>query len=217
MSVVPADWPLASLLVGAAETALERLEPPLELAECELVADALAADDRTWLRLREGPVGWRLRLWLHPDQVLTDRPGHGHLAVIGSEWRLGPIPGAETPPAEAEFSLPNAQRFLYQQFMLAGDVIAGRLIPAEVPPSLVEAFQEAWLIGIDGRLQRLGLPHLSAGERRAGFLRLFAPAGVVTPGHWAIFNALWDGTLSTQGDVLAKVRLLPALVRQRGA
>ena len=95
------------------------------------------------------------------------------------------------------------------------DLLSGRLTADEVPPSLVEAFQEAWLITIDGRLQRRGLPHLSAGERRSSFLRLFSPAGVLTPNHWSIFNKLWDGSVTAQADVLAKVRLLPPLSRRR--
>ncbi len=155
-------------------------------------------------------------MWFHPDQVLEDRPGRTG-GRPGAEWQLGPCRSRRRSRGAAEFSAPNAQRFLYQQFMLADDVVSGRLAPQQVPPSLSEAFQEAWLITVDGRLQRQGLPHLSAGERRASFLRLFAPAGVVTPNHWGIFNALWDGTTTSQADVLEKVRLLPPLRRRRRA
>lgn len=215
VSVTPAEWGLAPRLEVAAATALARLEPPLPLASCDLVADALSADDRAWFRLQQAGPSWRLRIWFHPDQVLQDRPGRGAAAPGDQDWRLGPVPAATPDPAADQFSLPNTLRFLHQQFMLVGDLIDGRLDPAAVPGNLVEAFQEAWLITVDGRLQRLGLPHLSAAQRRASFLRLFAPVGVVTPAHWAVFNLLWDGTAATQAEVLQRIRLLPALPRRR--
>jgi len=213
-TVVPARWPLASLLQPLLETAVERLGLGDELHEVVLVADAIEADDRGWIRLVQAGQGWSLSLWFHPDQVLCDRPGHGAARREAQDWQLGPVPAGDEPPTPDEFSAPNAQRFIYQQLLLVGDVLAGRLVPGEVPGSLVEAFQEAWLVSVDGRLQREGLPHLSAGERRTSFLRLFGPAGVLTPSHWSIFNRLWEGTLATQSEVLAKVRLLPPLSRR---
>lgn len=215
VTVTPADWDLAPRIAAAATTALSRLDPPLPLAECDLVADAVAADDRAWFLLKQVAGGWRLRIWFHPDQVLQDRPGRGAAAPGDLDWRLGPVPPSVPRPPAEEFSLPNALRFLHQQFMVAGDLIDRRLEPDTVPPGLVEAFQEAWLITVDGRLQRLGLPHLSQAQRRASFLRLFAPAGIVTPSHWAVFNALWDGAASTQAEVLQRIRLLPTLTRRR--
>ena len=215
ISVMPAAWELASRVASATTTALARLEPPLPLSACELVADALSADDRAWFRLQQDGASWRLRIWFHPDQVMQDRPGRGAAAPGDHDWRLGPVPRAAPPPPVDEFSLPNALRMLHQQFMLVGDLIDRRLDLATVPANVVEAFQEAWLITVDGRLQRLGLPHLSAAQRRASFLRLFATVGVVTPAHWSVFNALWDGTAATQAEVLQRIRLLPALPRRR--
>jgi hypothetical protein len=215
VTVTPAEWALAPRIEAAAATALSRLDPPLPLAACDLVADALAADDRAWFLLKQAAGGWRLQVWFHPDQVLQDRPGRGAAAPGDQDWRLGPVPPAVTRPPAEEFSLPNTLRFLHQQFMVVGDLIDRRLEPSAVPAGLVEAFQEAWLITVDGRLQRLGLPHLSAAQRRASFLRLFAPAGIVTPSHWAVFNTLWDGTASTQAEVLQRIRLLPTLTRRR--
>jgi len=213
--VVPDTWPLAASITSVTEAAVARLELGDRLTSIRLVADAMGADDRAWFRLAREGAGWRLDLWFDPEQVLQDRPGRGPLTPETREWQLGPIPSEADAPAPVEFSAPNAQRFLYQQLMLVSDVLDGRLDTTTVPPSLVEAFQEAWVIGIDGRLQRLGLPHLSAGERRTSFLRLFAPAGIVTPNHWAIFNALWEGELADQVAVLAKVRLLPPLSRRK--
>lgn len=214
VSVTPAAWALASRVESATTTALTRLEPPLPLSACDLVADALSADDRAWFRLQQAGASWRLRIWFHPDQVLQDRPGRGAAAPGDHDWRLGPVP-AEAPPPVEDFSLPNTLRLLHQQFMLVGDLIDRRLDLAAVPASVGEAFQEAWLITVDGRLQRLGLPHLSAAQRRASFLRLFATVGVVTPAHWSVFNALWDGAAATQAEVLQRIRLLPALPRRR--
>lgn len=213
--VAPPDWPLAGQLVAVAEAAIARLDLVRRLAVCDLVPDALAADDRAWLRLERDDGRWRVAIWFHPAQIERDRPDRGDLQPEARVWELGPVPGAAPPAGADDFSAPNAQRFLYQQLLLVDDIVSGRLDPAAVPASLIEAFQEAWLITVDGRLQRRGLPHLSAGERRAAFLRLFAPAGIVTPGHWAIFNRLWDGSLEDQAEVLAKVRLLPPLGRRR--
>ncbi len=215
--VIPADWPLASLMLPHVAEAAGRLGLDGRLAAIVLVADAIATDDRSWLRFDGDAGARRLTIWFHPDQVVNDRPGRGRARPESQAWDLGPLPAESPPAAAAEYSLANAMRFLYQQFLLARDLLDGALAPANVPPSLVEAFQEAWLTTIDGRLNREGLPHLSAAERRLSFLRLFARAGVLTPSHWAIFNDLWEGRLADQSAVLAKVRLLPPLGRRRGA
>lgn len=213
--VAPPDWPLAGQLATVAEAAISRLDLARRLAVCDLVPDALVADDRAWLRLERADDRWRVAIWFHPAQIERDRPDRGGLQPEAQVWQLAPVPGAASPVSAEDFSAPNAQRFLYQQLLLVDDIVSGRLDPAAVPASLIEAFQEAWLITVDGRLQRRGLPHLSAAERRSAFLRLFAPAGIVTPGHWAIFNRLWDGSLEGQAEVLAKVCLLPPLGRRR--
>jgi hypothetical protein len=221
LAVIPADWPLAERLLPLAVAVIERLELAPRLRRLELIPDALAADDRSWLRLTtergEDPATARanLTLWFHPDQVLKDRPGHGAAQPEPLDWKQAPAPRESAPLPVDEFSAPNAQRFLYLQLLLVQVLMDGRLRPEEVPPSLIEAFQEAWQVTVDGRLAREGLPHLSAAERRMRFLRLFSPAGVVTPNHWAIFNGLWEGQLADQAAVLAKVRLLPPLNRRR--
>ena len=216
-TVIPEDWPLAEQLRSVAFTALGRLELDRQLQGLTLVADDLAADDHAWWRLEDQADGRHLTLWFHPDHVLQDRPGRGAARRSELDWQLAPVPAAESDLTPEEFSAPNAQRFLYQQLLLVQDVVLGRLDPGTVPLSLVEAFQEAWLVTVDGRLKREGLPHLSEAERRLRFLRRFAPAGVVTPGHWGIFNGLWRGELSGQPEVLARVKLLPPLARRRRA
>ena len=213
--LIPDDWPLAAKLQPLVGAAVARLELASRLDRVLLVPDAMAADDRAWMRLDAGASGRILTLWFHPDQVLNDCPGHGPARPQDRDWELGP-PAVESPPPDPDaFSTANAQRFLYQQLMLVADILEGRLDPDAVPTSLVEAFQEAWLATVDGRLQRDRLPHLSAAERRLRFLRLFSRAGVVTPNHWSIFNGLWDGTYADQAAVLGKVRLLPPLGRRR--
>ena len=214
LRLIPDDWPLADQLLPLAAAAARRLDLEDRLRSLTLVIDALAADDRSWLTLGGGPQQRRLTLYLHPDQVLRDRPGHGAARRDDVDWSQGPAPAADAAPSPDDFSAPNAQRFLYQQLQLVDDLMAPRLDPAQVPAALLEAFQEAWLTTIDGRLQREGLPHLSEGERRMRFLRLFSPAGVLTPRHWAIFNALWTGEAADQDAVLARVRALPPLRRR---
>ncbi len=209
--LIPADWPLAELLLPVAATAVDRLDLEPRLGRLELIPDAMSADDRCWLRLN----GDALTLWFHPDQVLCDRPGHGTARPEPRDWEMAPAPRREADLPVDDFSSPNAHRFLYQQLLLIRDVLTGDLHPEQVPPSLLEAFQEAWLVTVDGRLQREGLPHLSAAERRMRFLRLFSPAGVLTPNHWAIFNDLWEGSLVDEAAVLSRVRLLPPLNRRR--
>jgi hypothetical protein len=209
--VLPADWPLCDQLAPLAVTAVERLELTERIATLTLILDALAADDRPWFRLDGGGSPWRLAIWLHPDQVLRDRPRPQSPATV---WEMAPPVAEPLPPAATDFSLPNAQRFLYQQLLLVRDLLDGAVTPSAVPAELSEAFQEAWLVTVDGRLQRLGLPHQSAAEHRLRFLHVFAPAGVLTPGHWSVFNQLWDGGLADQPAVLAKVRQLPSLGRR---
>ncbi len=213
--LIPHDWPLADRVLPLAASAVDRLELGARLHTLELIPDAMTADDRCWVRLDRSGDQVGLTIWFHPDQVLSDRPGHGPARPEASDWELHPAPRQEPPVPEHEFSPPNAQRFLYQQLLLIQDILAERLHPESIPPSLVEAFQEAWLVTVDGRLQREGLPHLSAAERRMRFLRLFSPAGVLTPAHWNIFNEFWEGTGADEATVLSRVRLLPPLSRRR--
>ena len=214
--MIPDDWPLADLLRPVAQSVVEQLDLADRLDRLSLVPDAMTADDRGWLSLERRAEGrHRLTLWFHSDQVRQDRPGHGAARPLSLDWTLAPTPREEEPLAAADFSLPNTQRFLFQQLLLVKDILDERLHPDAIPPSLVEAFQEAWLVTVDGRLQREGLPHLSAGERRMRFIHLFSPAGVLTPNHWTIFNKLWEGAVAEEEAVLAKVRLLPPLNRRR--
>lgn len=209
--VTPENWPLVTPLRRAAETVLAHLELTETIAKTELVVDDFAVDERGWFRLERHGDRWGLSLWFHPDHVLQDRPGRGASRANRRDWDLGPLPMPDPEPTATDFSLLNAQRYLYQQFLLADDVVKGRVDPAAVPRTLVEGFQEAWLTTVNGRLQRRGLPHSSASERRVSFMRLFSPAGILTPAHWALFNGFWDGTAADQDKVLASVRLLPAL------
>lgn len=212
--VLPSDWPLQAQLQPLIETAHARLELADRLASVTVVLDALAADDRAWFSLTRPAPPHELTLWLHPDQVLRDRPGSNAVRPE-AVWELGSALPDETVPAPEDFSAPNAQRVLYQQLLLVRDLLDGILRPQEIPRGLVEAFQEAWSVNLDGRLRRLRLPHRSAAERRLLFLHLFSPAGVLTPSHWTIFNRLWDLESPDQQTVLRWVRRLPPLSQRR--
>lgn len=215
-SLEPADWPLRHLVLPLLETAARRLDLAGELAAITLVLDAPAPDERAWLHVTGSAPRRCLTIWLHPDQFLQERPARPRAGRDCRDWELGLAPPDASPPAAADFSLPKAQRTVYQQLLLVRDLLAGSLQPQAVDPQASEAFQEAWLVTVDGRLQRAGLPHHSAAERRLRFVRVFAPAGVLTPRHWTIFNQLWDDDYPVQATVLARIRALPQLRRWRG-
>ena len=122
--------------------------------------------------------------------------------------------GREVNGARSWLDFPGGIRIQPSEFVKITTIIALAQFQG-TEDVLVEAFQEAWLVTVDGRMQREALPHLSAAERRMRFLRLFSPAGVLTPNHWAIFNGLWEGRIAEEAEVLAKVRLLPPLSRRR--
>ena len=214
VQIIPVDWPLSDQLLPLVEVAVSRLELDERLARVTLVLDAIAADDRAWFNLERGGAQARLTLWLHPDQLLHDRPGAGPARSPAQDWELGPVPVELPAPSAKDFSPPNALRVLYQQLLLVRDILDHSLQPQAVPQALAEAFQEAWCVTLDGRLQRLGLPHLSPAERRLRFLRLFGTTGVLTPSHWSIFNRLWDMDAPDQATVLGRVGQLPPLSRR---
>lgn len=215
LSVVPADWPQWPQLEPLLRAAVERLELAAILAQLTLVLDAPAADERAWLQLGGQPPRRHVTIWLHPDQLLGERTGQSSVPAA-RDWELRPAPASAAVPEATDVCLPDAQRTLYQQLLLVRDLCDGTLQPRAIEPALSEAFQEAWLVTVDGRLQRACLPHLSAAQRRLRFLHVFAPAGVLTPCHWAIFNQLWDGMLPDQATVLNRIKRLPPLGWRRG-
>lgn len=207
----PADWPLAGRVLPLIGVALARLELDTRIARVTIILDELTADERAWLQLSGTQPHRCLSIWLHPDQLLCERAMPGTAGTGRADWEQGCVPDALPALSNDDFSLLNTQRALYQQLLLVRDLIDGRLRPDLLPPKVSEAFQEAWLVTIDGRLQRAGLPHLSAARRRLRFLHVFSSGAVLTPSHWMIFNQLWEGELLDQDSLMARFHLLPAL------
>lgn len=213
VAVKPDGHALAPLLSPYAATAAEHLDLGAWYRQVALVLDDLAADERPWLAITRLTAGRGLTLYLHPDAVLTDRPGSTSLPAPDHAWTLGPAPRDERAAEPADFSPVKAQRLLHHEFLWARDLADGTLAAAAVPSSLAEAFQEAWAAVVDGRLRRAGLPGQGEGERRIRFLRLFATGGVITPAHWQVFHALWSGEATTSAQALKLVKRLPPLRR----
>ena len=193
--------------------ALARLQLSDRFAEVTVVLDELAADERAWLHLAGTRPDRRLTIWLHPDQFLRERMKPAGVEPGCADWRQGPIPSPGLAPSPDDFSLLNTQRTLYQQLLLVRDLLDGRLKPDSLASETSEAFQEAWLVTIDGRLHGAGLPHWSIAQRRLRFLHVFAAGAVLTPSHWAVFNQLWHCESPDQDAVIERIRLLPPLRR----
>lgn len=111
----------------------------------------------------------------------------------------------------SQFSLPDAEKFLFHHLLFAGDILNNNMALALIPAGRHEAFQAAWSVVVDGRLAKSGLPGYSLVQRRGRFSRLFSGSGIMLPGHWDIFQALWDGGISDQDAVLGAIGRLPHL------
>jgi hypothetical protein len=207
----PADWPFASQVLPLLNTALSRLDLGDRFARVTIVVDDFAADERTWLHIARFSGERSLTIWLNPDQFLHERPKHSVAGTRVMDWEQGAQTDVQPVLSLDDFSHLNAQRTLYQQLLFVRDLLEGRVQPDSLAPESCEAFQEAWLVTIDGRLRRAGLPHLSAAQRRLRFLHVFAFGAVLTPCHWKIFNQLWEGELPDQTSVVAKIHRLPTL------
>lgn len=206
---LPDDW--SAGMVARLEGAAAALELGDRFGEIEVCADDLAGHDTAWLHFAPGAAEGLLRLTLYcpPGVFAGAAPGPPGLFPTREIWEQAPAPAVAE--ATGEFSGIEADRFLHHQCLLALDLAGGRLIPAQVPTTLTEAFLAAWSVTIDGRLARNGLPGYDLAFRRAGFSRLFSGAGVLLPDHWGIFQALWDGGVSAFPDVLSASRRLPRL------
>lgn len=206
---------LARELPPLLRDALAALELAASVGGVTVCADDLPEDGDGWLDLVPATGGGlpRLVLYCAPWAFGDPRRAPRSEAAV---WERRPAPAEEPPLGEGDFDRTEAAAFVHHHLLLAADVLAGRLIPDLVPGSLAEAFGESWAATIDGRLARRGLPGYTQARRRARFSRLFSAAGVLMPGHWQIFQSLWDGALQGQGEVLAAVRQLPRLQRARG-
>ena len=201
-------------LTALVEAAANALDLARDLSSLKICGDDIEGDGDAWYRLQPGGDGEKL-----PGLVLYCHSGcFGRLDLAGDSlnpmsavWELSSASEVASGETGVEFSGERSAIFLHHHLLTARDLVRGDLVGRHLPAGLTEAFTEAWAVGVDGRLSRQGLPGFSAAERRGSFARVFAPAGVLLPDHWQVFESLWDGALSDQRDVLSVVKRLPRL------
>lgn len=201
------------LVTDAAQNALAALDMAADLQRLEIVADDLGGCDEGWLRLGRGGPGEApsLALYCHADAFSPARQATSTVFPPRAVWEQREGPAVEAGLTAAGFSRARTDAFVHHHLLWARDLLRGELKASQIPGSLAEAFAAAWAVTVDGRLARLGLPGYPLVERRGRFSRLFSTAGVLMPGHWNSFQALWDGLASRPRDVVALVRRLPRL------
>lgn len=201
------------LVTDAAQQALAALDMAADLGRLEIVADDLAGCEDGWLRLARGGPGAApsLAIYCHADVFAPSRPATSTVFPPRAVWEQMEGAPVETSLTAAGFSRARTDAFVHHHLLWARDLLRGDLRAARIPGSLAEAFAAAWAVTVDGRLARLDLAGYPLVERRGRFSRLFSTAGVLIPGHWNSFQALWDGHTSRPRDVVALVRRLPRL------
>jgi hypothetical protein len=203
---------LAELVLPRLIAAVRNLELAQELAAVTVCCDDLPDGDDGWLRLEpEAAPGRVRRLTIYCAPRVFDEHSRGGVTPAPAVWEQFAAPRDDTAVAPDRFSPAETNAFLHHQLAIVADLLRGRLLPDLVPSSLAEAFAAAWDVAVDGRLERSGLPGYDQARRRGRFSGLFASAGILMPGHWQIFQSLWDGGLESQAEVQAAVRHLPGL------
>lgn len=200
------------------ERAIRNLDLASDFKKISVVIDdlpTLAGEQDGWLRLERFPCGassgLAATLFCNESSFCTPVPELGHPWPGTEIWDQAVAPLDGLPFDRSRFSKDRADVFLHHELLLAQDLARGVLLPTAIPSDSVEAFSAAWAVVLDGRLDRLGLPGYGLVARRARFSRLFACAGVLLPGHWQIFQSLWDGGISRWQDVLGSIGDLPPL------
>ncbi len=205
---------LAAALTPLAESAGKALGLARDVSGIRICGDDLPGQDGVWYRLQPGsgpdelPV---LVLFCHGGCFGRRRRGSDSVYPPRAVWEQSPPPVDESGGAEAEFSVERSAIFLHHHLLTVRDLVRGDVAGRNLPPDMAEAFAEAWAVCVDGRLSRQGLPGYPLAERRGRFSQVFSPAGILLPDHWQAFQALWDGALSNQKDVLGVVKRLPRL------
>ena len=205
-----------SALVNAhLEGASRALDLAVDFRHIEICADDLSGQDGAWFRFQPPTAGSesRARVTLYCSAEVFCRPRSASTGIFpGVEiWEQHPAQSREAGSDPGEFSGSAADCFLYHNLLLVQDIFLERLDLSNVPDSQAQAFASAWSATIDGRLARRGLPGYSLAFRRNRFSGLFSPAGILLPGHWEIFQSLWDGAMTTASEVLSASRQLPRL------
>ena len=203
---------LAERVVPLLEAAVINLDLQRDLAAVSVCGDDLPGQDDVWLQVTPSDVGERgLVVYCHPAVFLERAPANSTLLPPPESWDRWETAVPEEDFAAESFSIGRTDDFLHHSLLLARDLLRGDLVTELIPAALGEAFQAAWSVGLDGRLQRAHLPGYDLAERRGRFSRLFSTAGVLLPDHWQLFQALWDGAVSGQSATLDLVRRLPRL------
>lgn len=208
VSCVGLDAALADLVGEDARSALGALGLAGALDRLVICADDLAGDDGAWVQPVRGSRGRQVILYCHPEVFLAPRAAPGVPAAVWDSPGAG-LP--EVPATAADYARARAEAFLHHHLLVLGDLLDRGLDPSRVPAGLAEAFAAAWAIGVDGRLDRRGLPGYPLVERRRRFSRLFSQAGILMPAHWTVFQEIWDGVTAGQRDILRQARRLPRL------
>ena len=156
------------------------LELSRYFARIHLWADESPAEESPWFSFApvQGEDGDRreLTLFCSSRSFAPVRNLQGPESAAGRCGKL--MKGAWLPDNELhrDFDLDQGAKFLHHNLLLARDLVSGEGQLDRVPRELVEGYQAAWEVVIDGRLARLSLPGYSLAERRARFSRLFSSA-----------------------------------------
>ena len=204
---------LAELVLPRLVAAVRNLGLEAELATVPMCCDDLPDGDDGWLRLDPAAAPGRVqRLTIYcAPRVFDEHSRAGSVTPAPAVWEQSAAPRHEEAATADRFSPAETNAFLHHQLAIVADLLRGHLLPELVPPTLAEAFAAAWDVVVDGRLERSALPGYDQARRRGRFSGLFSSAGILMPGHWQIFQSLWDGGLETQAEVQAAVRQLPGL------
>jgi hypothetical protein len=206
------DRSLAETLAPLAESAGLALGLTADFSGLRIYGDDLPGDDTAWFGLEPGPAGLPvLDLFCHASSFLAEVRPRDAVRPRPQVWEQFPAPVDEACGLPPTFSAERAAVFLHHQLLTARDVVRGEVVGRNLPAAVAEAFAEAWAVHVDGRLARRGLPGYPLAERRGRFARIFSLAGILLPDHWQVFQALWEGALADQQDVLAVVKRLPGL------
>ncbi|MBC8425569.1 hypothetical protein H8E07_15755 [bacterium] len=207
IAIIPVQWAHRDRLLPLMRSVAAHHELDTMLPEITLVIDDLAADERSWLSLRDGAG---LTLYCHEDLFLRDSAASLAMRPPSLPWELGEKRDA-LPESSALFSTRKTERYLHHQFLAVRDLLAGVVRPGDVSGGLAEAYQEAWAVTVDGRLRRGALPGHPVAERRRRFFRTFSATGMLLPQHWDIFHTLWDCNHPNHEQLLELAAALPGL------
>jgi len=205
--ILPEDCHHGERLIPLVRAASTHHELSQWLTEITLVVDDVAADERSWLSVRDRTL---LNLYCHEDLFLRDSSASLAMRPASLPWELGERrdPESATPAA---FSSRKAERYLHHQFLAVKDILSGVVRPDEVPQRLAESYQEAWAVTVDGRLRRAAMPGHPVAERRRRFFRTFSATGMLLPQHWDIFHTLWDCNKPSHELLVELAEALPGL------